>query len=86
MRVRPLHRHDLDSPNLAHNLFLEDQTAYNKKVASVLGFSSRAKWIVTSHKRPFVGYNVLMVGPDHNGYPTLKGYAIAQAFFGPFDK
>lgn len=72
--------------HIYHHLFIEGQTAYNKKVASVPVFSSRAKWIVTSKKRPFVGYNVLMVGLDHNGYPTLKGYAIAPAFFGPFDK
>jgi hypothetical protein len=72
--------------HIYQHLFIEGQTAYSKKVASLPVFSSRAKWMVTSKKRPFVGYNVLMIGLDHNGYPVLKGYAIAPAFFGPFDK
>lgn len=72
--------------HIYQKLFIEGQTTFGKKVAALPVFSSRAKWMVASKQRPFVGYNVLMVGLDHNGYPTLKGYAIAPAFFAPFEK
>jgi hypothetical protein len=42
--------------------------------------------MVASKDRPFMGYNVIMVGLDPNGYPTLRGYGVAPAFFGPFEK
>ncbi len=71
--------------HIYQNLFIKGQTAYSKKVASAPVFTSRAKWMLASKKRPFVGYNVIMVGLDHNGFPTLNGYGIAPAFFTPFE-
>jgi hypothetical protein len=75
-----------NTEHIYRNLFIENNTVFNKKVAQAPVFSSRAKWIVATKQRPFVGYNVLMIGLDINGYPTLKGYAISPAFFGPFEK
>lgn len=68
------------------HLFIEGRTDFAKKVASAPVFSSRAKWMLASKDRPFVGYNVIMVGLDRNGFPILKGYGITPAFFAPFEE
>jgi hypothetical protein len=67
-------------------MFVPGNTTFARKVAAAPVFSSRVKWMVASKDRPFMGYNVIMVGLDPNGYPTLRGYGVAPAFFGPFEK
>lgn len=67
-------------------LYMENKTTFGKTVRSLPVFSSKVKWMTSTVKRPFVGYNVIMIGLDLNGYPTLKCYAIPPAFFGPFER
>ena len=70
--------------HIYRHMFVEGRTHFAKKVASVPVFSSRAKWMLASKKRPAVGYNVMLLGLDHNAYPTLYCYGVAPAFFKPF--
>ena len=67
-------------------LFMENKTTFGRTVQTLPVFSSRVKWMTASARRPFVGYNVIMIGLDSNGSPTLKCYAVSPAFFGPFER
>lgn len=75
-----------NTDHIYRHLFIQNNTVFNKKVAQLPVFSSKVKWTVSTKERPFVGYNVMMIGTDINGYPTLHGYAITPAFFSPFEK
>lgn len=75
-----------NTEHIYRHLFIQNNTVFKKKVAQLPVFSSKVKWTVSTKERPFVGYNVMMIGTDINGYPTLHGYAITPAFFSPFEK
>jgi len=70
--------------HIYQHMFVASKTHFGKKVAELPVFSSRAKWMLASNKRPVMGYNVLLLGLDHNAYPTLLCYGVAPAFFKPF--
>lgn len=70
--------------HIYRHMFVEGKTQFGKNVAELPVFSSRAKWMLASNKRPVMGYNVLLLGLDHNSYPALFCYGVAPAFFKPF--
>lgn len=70
--------------HIYRHMFIEGKTHFAKKIAALPVFSSRAKWMLASNKRPVMGYNVLLLGLDHNAYPTLFCYGVSPAFFKPF--
>ena len=80
---------DLSPPygaeHIYRRLFIPDNTVFSAGKNPPLN-GAGVSWAFSTKTRPFTGFNVMLMGVDHNGYPTMRGYAVAPAFFQTFQK